>query len=175
MSPPLGDTAATKRQISKVLRYCERVWSAPDLASSVTVQISSRLKSSLGRCSPATGRVSLHPLLADAPRSLFAAVLCHELAHVIAYRRFNRSAAPHGPEWQTLVRTAGFDPAVAIPYPTSPVKKQKSQARYAFAHICPVCQTRRFARRGIRRWRCAECQAAGLSGELEITTMDNQK
>jgi SprT protein len=175
MKRPVAETPSTKRRISKVLRHCERVWSVPDLASSVTISISKRLKSSMGRCRPATGTVSLHQCLVDAPQSIFTAVLCHELAHIIAYRRLTPKAAPHGPDWQALVRAAGFDPAVAISYPTNRMKKQKPQSRYAVAHSCPVCQTRRFARRSISRWRCSECHAAGLSGELEITIIDGTK
>jgi ribosomal protein L37AE/L43A len=40
-----------------------------------------------------------------------------------------------------------------------------------YLHWCPVCHSRRFARRPMARWRCAECVDAGLPGALQITRL----
>jgi ribosomal protein L37AE/L43A len=37
-----------------------------------------------------------------------------------------------------------------------------------FAHTCPVCQFRRIAKRRVTTWRCPECHANGLPGDLVI-------
>ena len=38
-----------------------------------------------------------------------------------------------------------------------------------FLHRCPVCDFSRVAARPVRSWRCADCVAAGLGGNLVIT------
>jgi ribosomal protein L37AE/L43A len=45
-------------------------------------------------------------------------------------------------------------------------------SRYTVVHTCPVCHSRRFARRVMRAWRCRTCVDAGLSGELIATRVD---
>ena len=37
-----------------------------------------------------------------------------------------------------------------------------------FAHTCTVCQFRRIANRRVTTWRCPDCYAAGLPGDLAI-------
>ena len=46
-----------------------RLWGIPDLPDHVQVSFSARLRRSLGRCRPATGRITLHPGLRDAAPS----------------------------------------------------------------------------------------------------------
>ena len=144
-----------------------RLWGLSDLADSVTVEFSRRLRTSLGRCRPASGLVRLAERLQDGDAGLLEEVLCHELAHVAAFRLHGPRIRPHGPEWKALVSDAGFSPRTRLvgeAYGVPPVPP-----RFLYEHRCPVCQARRVARRTVRAWRCAECLVAGLSGELTIT------
>lgn len=145
-------------------------WGLPHLASEVHVSFTSRLTRSLGRCRPSTGRISLQTSLQQSKRSQLAEVLCHELAHIAVWQMFGSHAKPHGPEWQRLVSDAGYDSEVRARRfaPASSVTPPTSRSRL-YEHRCPVCQSVRFARRPVGRWRCAECVDAGLTGELVIT------
>jgi ribosomal protein L37AE/L43A len=46
--------------------------------------------------------------------------------------------------------------------------KAKKPTTALFAHTCPVCQFRRIARRRVPTWRCPDCYAAGLPGDLAV-------
>lgn len=146
----------------------ERKWHVPGLVESLSIRFSARLRATLGRSEPKTGRVLLHTLLREAPKSMLREVLCHEAAHVAAYRLYGKRIQPHGAEWKALVRLAGYSPTVRHSL-GSASRARRSRERFTTVHTCPVCQTRRFARRPVPRWRCAECVAAGLDGHLEIT------
>jgi SprT protein len=152
----------------RLLRSWERRWRVPGLVDSLKMQFSDRLRSTLGRSEPRTGRVLLHASLRGAPEPLLREVLCHEVAHVAAYRLYGKGLRAHGEEWKTLVALAGYRPTL---YHQMSIGRRSTRrsATFAVLHTCPVCQTRRFARRAIPRWRCAECTAAGLDGRLEIT------
>ena len=80
-----------------------QLWGLPELPAVVSVQFSRRLRTSLGRCSPRRGIIRLHHALQDAPEELFDEVLCHELAHLAAFRLHGPNIRPHGPEWKRLV------------------------------------------------------------------------
>ena len=178
-----GSTGTTF--VASALREWESVWEAPGLASSVRVAFSSRLRRSLGRASPATGRVVLHTKLRDAPRPRLLEVLCHEVAHIAVARRAhlgqNLRPSAHGPEWAALVRVAGFTPTARAPLsPDLHVAPSSSRGtrgpvhsahkgQYPVVHTCPVCHSQRHARRAVPSWRCADCVAAGLEGVLVIS------
>ena len=101
---------------------------------------------------------------------LLPEVLCHEAAHVAVYEIFGSSCRPHGPEWAELVRKAGFLPRLRIGVSTEESKDRKNETKNrSYEHRCPVCQFVRYARHPNRRWRCADCCAAGLDGKLLIT------
>lgn len=145
-------------------------WGLPDLENHVLVSFSGRLTKSLGRCRPSSGQVTLRADLKQASSDRLAEVLCHEVAHVAAFQLFGPEAAPHGPEWRQLVVSAGYPPEVrareVIPS-RSPALQRSSTLPYE--HRCPVCQSVRYARRPVGRWRCTECLEGGLSGEFVIT------
>jgi predicted SprT family Zn-dependent metalloprotease len=146
------------------------LWGVPGLGSKVTVEFSSRMTRSLGRCYPERRLIRLSESLIRAPRPVFLETLCHELAHV-AVRELNGSRTrPHGPAWAALMREAGFKPRARLPYTCSelPSIKKEPRQRYLYVHRCPVCQVERIARRAVRRWRCRACWEAGLDGKLEI-------
>ena len=120
--------------------------------------------------------VRLASALRDGPRAAVAEVLCHEVAHVAAYRIHRRRIRPHGSEWAELVRRAGFTPRTKfdpkdwpeLRLPKAPRRRRRAAA-VVYLHRCPVCQAARVARRPVRRWCCAACVDAGLTGELVIT------
>ncbi|MBX6363591.1 MAG: SprT-like domain-containing protein [Gemmatimonadetes bacterium] len=166
-------------------------WGDAGLTDAVAISFSPRLRRSLGRCRPATGRITLRADLRDGPAARLAEVLCHEAAHVAVHRRHGRAARPHGPEWRALVEAAGYEPrrlgvdapndragaptrsaaaepvrALGTPPTAAPPAPRR---RYRYEHRCPVCHTVRWARRPVRTWRCAECLDAGLAGERLIT------
>ena len=143
------------------------LWGRPELASSVIIQFSGRLRSSLGRTRVDVRRVRLNPLLASANEQLLNEVLCHELAHIAIYERFGKSVKPHGPEWTALVQRAGFEPRLRH----SVTGEKPSTAAQRFEHLCPVCQAVRYAKRSMTQWRCESCVEAGLEGKLLITSV----
>lgn len=151
-------------------------WGLPDLAADVSVTYSARLSRSLGRCRPSTGRITIRAELQHSDQGRMAEVLCHEVAHVAAFQLYGRGAAPHGPEWQQLVLRAGFRPQVRAQEPPGSTPLQMTPSTIlSYAHRCPVCQSVRYARRPVGRWRCAECREAGLGGELVITRHPNRE
>ena len=146
------------------------LWGRPGLANSVIIQFSDRLRSSLGRTRVDVRRVRLNSLLASANKQLLNEVLCHELAHIAIYERFGKSEKPHGPEWKALVRQAGFEPRLRI----SVNGEKPSTATRRFEHLCPVCQTIRYAKRPMTGWRCGNCVDAGLEGKLLIRSIGKE-
>jgi predicted SprT family Zn-dependent metalloprotease len=146
------------------------LWGCSGLASSVVIQFSSRLKSSLGRTRADVRNVRLNLLLAGANEQLLDEVLCHELAHIAIYERFGSSVRPHGPEWTALVRQAGFEPRLRH----SIASEKLPTASRRFEHLCPVCQTVRYAKRSMTQWRCESCVDAGLEGKLLIMSVGKE-
>ena len=150
------------------------VWGVPALMERVAVDFSTRLRTTLGRCVPALGRITLHASLRSGDDARLREVLCHELAHVAAFRLHGSAVRAHGPEWSALVLAVGFQPRMQLDVPGSGAARAAVSSRFRYLHACPVCQTRRYGRRPVRRWRCAECVAAGLSGELEINRVESR-
>ena len=146
----------------------EHLWNADRLADRLTVEVSSRLRSSVGRCYPERRLIRLAVCLIDGSRELLPEVLCHEAAHVVVYERFGRSVRPHGREWRRLVETAGFPARTRVPI-EGPVNRRN--LRRWWRHTCPVCGASRTAGRPMRRWRCVACVDAGRGGELVITRL----
>src|SRR5690349_21638014 len=97
------------------------VW-LQELEGTYLLEYSPRLRSSLGRCLPERSLVRLQPRLLTDLAHLHPEVVCHELAHLEVFRR-------HGPEWQALVREAGYEPrrlALVLP-PTEAILHLPSQ------------------------------------------------
>lgn len=147
-----------------------RSWSEPRLTSDLAIEFSPRLTRTLGRCLPDRRTVRLSTQLREAPTELVREVLCHELAHVVAHERFGPDIRPHGEEWCSLVREAGYRPRRRMPWVIEgEAPSAASRPRALYEHRCPVCQMVRVARTATARWRCADCVADGLDGELTVT------
>ena len=107
-------------QVSRSLRSAIRNWAASwdcrGLDEKVSVEWSSRLRTSLGRSYPERHLIRLNPVLgAKANRGLMRETLCHEFAHIAVYAMQGRSARIHGAEWRDLMQKARFEPRTAVP------------------------------------------------------------
>lgn len=146
------------------------LWRALDLANRVQVEPGRRLRRSLGRCEPASGQVTIHPVLFEPENTdLFREVVCHESAHVAVHLLHGRGARPHGREWQGLVAAAGYLPETKMDPRRLPERLQTTfQPRFSYRYTCPVCSATWMAHRRVNRWRCRVCYDAGLEGKLQI-------
>ena len=146
------------------------LWHLPGLEDRVSVSFSHRFRSSLGRCAPGSGEIRLAAFLQKASPELLTEALCHEAAHAAVHELHGRGPKPHGLQWQTLMRAAGYEPRARIPSVLldglAPTPSRR--ARATWLHRCPVCQVVRIARRPVYQWRCAACIKAGLDGHLVI-------
>lgn len=172
---PLADAQPIPPVIAAALARWAAAWGDPELPEVLDVRFSARLRTTLGRATFSSCRLTLHSALRDAPQELLLEVLCHEAAHVVVWRRalarHDARPQPHGPEWAALVRDAGYQPATRAPRDAriSLLPKPRSSATgRRVAHVCLVCHTRRLARRVVPGWRCAACVAAGLDGRLDV-------
>ena len=148
------------------------IWQLPDLARGLDIQVSSRMRRSLGRCDPRRGIVRLNPALLEAPAKWLIETLCHEVAHVAAFRLHGSKIRPHGREWAALMTAAGFKPEARVQERSMPKAiRQRSKPKQLYLHRCQVCQAGRIARRPFRRWLCGRCVEAGLPGRLEIVSI----
>ncbi len=149
-----------------------RLWKVAGLESSVSVEFSRRMSSSLGRCYPKDGTIRIAAWLCEDrgdDGALLTEVLCHEAAHVAVYRLYGKSVRPHGPQWKRLMRAAGFEPRVRFPAEILPQSVlQRRRRRQRWRHSCPVCEHSWTAGRVMRRWRCRSCVEAGREGGLRI-------
>ena len=152
------------------MRRFLRIWGAHDLASSIIITYSPQLKTSLGLTSVTKKEIKLNPLLGGSNIALFDEVLCHELAHIAVYELYGPDAQPHGREWSELMRKAGYEPNIRM---QMGAQFEKADSK-SFEHVCPVCQSVRFARRRMSNWRCKSCIDAGLGGKLMVREITPQ-
>lgn len=150
------------------------VWDRPRLEDSIEIEVSRRMRRALGLTHPGRRLIRVSHRVLEAPPWAWAEVLCHEAAHVVVFERHRRRVRPHGPEWATLMRAAGYEPRtridpreLGIPWtPAAPRPRRRSA--YVYDHRCPACGMTRRARRAVTQWRCARCYEAGRPGVLEI-------
>ncbi len=160
-----------QRQFQTWIEEWEAVWQLPALNSAVSIAPNKRLRRSLGRCHPTTGRISLHPSILEEREEILKEVLCHEVAHVAAYLLHGPTIRPHGREWAILMEKAGFVPRARMePSRLSEAAKKMMVPQVFYRHHCPECDAARLALRPIRRWRCGACRDEGREGALDITT-----
>ena len=169
---------------AEALRLCS-LWRDPELLSVVDFNVSGRLRASLGTAAATLTRgglyrfcVTISRLDLHRTRQRLLETVCHELAHVAAWREAlttNRRIRPHGTEWQKLVEMAGYPVHTSTNCRVSnaPSASMTAIPRHLatsdfFLHVCPVCQTSRLARKRVPQWRCASCVEAGLCGVLTV-------
>ena len=159
----------TQSSFSRAIAKWAGLWKTPRLPQLVTISYSSRLRRSLGRTRPVSATVTLNSQLAAAPRAVVLEVLCHELAHIAAHQLYGCGISPHGPEWRTLVQSAGYTPSVALtcswvtPSPRN-APSTTSRERYQ----CPVCRTEYFSKRRGSRLVCTLCLGAGRTTPITL-------
>jgi predicted SprT family Zn-dependent metalloprotease len=158
-----------KAMIASVLEALEH----REAAERITLTISPRLRTSLATSTPSRLEIRLRPDVLDAPPDVQREILTHELAHLVVARR-HPNARPHGPEWQALMRQAGYEPRTHIPFDGTvgggqPGRNQPKHGQWLYVHRCPVCHWSRTAKKPMHRWRCRSCTEAGLDGSLVIT------
>lgn len=145
------------------------LWTLPDLPESIRIEVSQRMRRALGRCDPRRGIIRLNPEVAGGSQDVLLETLCHEAAHIAAYRIHGRGIRPHGPEWAELMKLAGYAPHATLRGDQVPeAVRQRAQPTHLYRHRCRVCHATRLARRSVRRWRCRRCVESGLSGELDV-------
>lgn len=147
-----------------------RAWGLPGLESAISIEFNPRLRRAVARCSPKQFRITLNPRLQGWLRPRLTPILCHEAAHLAAFTLYGDTTRPHGAEWAALLHAVGFTPTTHCPVlpGKSSVERNPRRSSFRYEHRCPVCQQVRWARRRMTAWRCADCVAAGLSGELQI-------
>ena len=117
-------------EIDETMAHWASLWDISSLASQVTMEFSSRMTRSLGRCYPERRLIRLSERLAKAPQSILLEALCHELAHIAVHELDGGKTGPHGPAWAELMRAAGFEPRTRLRYPCTeaPIVRGKSAA-----------------------------------------------
>lgn len=128
------------------------------------IEFSSYLSTSLGISYPERAIIRLNTSLLGEDADLLQVVLCHELAHIVIYKRHGVSARPHGFEWQALMRAAGFEPHSRI----GSARRVSKGATRRYRHVCSRCNAIRLAGRPMPQWRCGRCVTQGLDGVLLI-------
>jgi predicted SprT family Zn-dependent metalloprotease len=135
----------------------------------VTVVLNPRLRTTVARYLPRGKRLEVSTTAARARHP--ERVLVHELAHAAAVRLHGPGVKPHGKEWAALVEAAeraGLTTRTRRLTVTKPKAPKANPTTARFAHTCPVCQVRRIAKRRVTTWRCPDCHANGLPGDLVI-------
>ena len=106
-------------RLAHALERWANLWKLPNLPSRSSIEWSSRLTRSLGCCYPHRGKVRLAARLQSADLELLEEVLCHEMAHLAAHELHGQRIRPHGTEWKTLIKAAGYEPKTRLPVPKS--------------------------------------------------------
>ena len=153
---------------AKVASWCE-TWGIPALADELTITLSTRFRTCLGRCTPSSNEIRVAAFLVHASEQLQHEVICHEAAHAAAHRLHTQPIRPHGKEWRRLMRLAGFKPRAGIPgeeLDVQPVEMTRRRVRWE--HRCPECGMSHLAGRPVKSWRCAACRKRGLDGRLVV-------
>src|SRR4051812_36073001 len=104
--------ATHQAAVHRLMQEWATLWELPGFQHGISLAFNPRLHRSLGRCTPARGRVVIQAGLLDGPLNRLSDVVCHEVAHVAAFLLSGSTRQPHGELWQELVSAAGFQPRV---------------------------------------------------------------
>jgi predicted SprT family Zn-dependent metalloprotease len=157
--------ATQSARITRLVQQLADVWRVR--LAGLTVVRNPRLRTTVARYLPLERRLEVSTAWARARHA--ERVLVHELAHAAAVELYGRKVRPHGKEWAGLIERAeraGFK--TATPRQSSATWSTKRSSSSRFVHVCPVCHFRRIAKRRVTTWRCPDCRAAGLPGDLAI-------
>ena len=149
-----------------------RLWGVPDLRAIVRVELSHRMRSSLGGFYARENLIRISDVLLEAPPQLLREILCHEAAHGAVHALHGDGVRAHGREWRELMCRVGLHPRVRVPgQELGSAARRAARKRWLWRHRCPVCRAHRLAGRPVREWRCGPCRAAGRDGRLVITRL----
>lgn len=157
-------------QLRREVDRLSSIWANPELPGSVDIVFSSRLTRTLGRADVVRRRVTLAACL-NGTGAVFDEVLCHELAHIVAFDMVGRAERVHGATWQRLVAMAGFVPRRKLQTSLALANRSTGRRGRIYLHCCQVCGFSRIAARRMSTWRCADCVAAGLDGCLDVSEL----
>ena len=176
LSSPRSRTRHAKRRrrtqyapASQLLKHLAKVWRCAAVGA-LRIRFNPRLTRTLARCLPTSASIELSQRVKRAASRLFREVLVHEAAHYVVATRDGNAARPHGTQWRALVEMAGFEPEASRVVCGGGRLQRKVAA--SFLHVCPVCHYSRRAGRHVTTWRCPECRALGLDGELDVERVD---
>jgi predicted SprT family Zn-dependent metalloprotease len=165
--PPRKTVPSKPFNYTQALADWATSWRTPQLPGRVTVTFSGRMTKSLGRVRPMTGQIRLNSKLQTVPRRFLLEVLCHEAAHVAVHLLHGANAKPHGPEWQELVRIAGYQPATKLGHQALTQKAPQNTTISRHRYRCRICQCDYFVRRKSSRLHCNLCYSAGSPEPLQ--------
>lgn len=132
-----------------------RLWRASALQDRVRFAYNPRMRTRAGVAWLAEARIELNPhLLARCPNRVRETV-AHELAHVVVFERSGRRAAAHGPEWASLMETAGFQPRRLHRMNVRGLRRRRRA--FYYLHVCVGCASWWVARRVRRDRPCRAC------------------
>jgi predicted SprT family Zn-dependent metalloprotease len=156
---------------TNLLNRLSKKWKLPNLYwSDLQLEWSPRLKKSLGIAYPGKRLARFNCLLKlDEYSYLLDEVVCHELAHLVAYDHEKKYLANHNSVWKELMTEAGFEPRLGLSIDDLRPVSMK-QNRVLYAHTCPVCHASRASLKPNPSWICIGCRNVGFDGKLNIVS-----
>jgi hypothetical protein len=110
----LAEAWALLDKLDAALDAWGQLWRVPRLSQIVRYEFSRRLRSSLGRCHPETGKLQLNQqLLTVHNRARLVETFCHQAAQIAVWHLYGTGARPRGPEWQELIAQARYPLSIA--------------------------------------------------------------
>lgn len=129
-------------------------WGCGGLAGRVKIVYNPRLRSTAGRAFLDEARVELNTRLLREHPDQFIATLAHELAHMVAHRRFGR-VQPHGRHFASLMRQVGLPAGATHSLPVAHLRR--ARGRFLYLHRCSDCGYSFIARSIRRNCYCRAC------------------
>lgn len=98
-------------RVFQKLKEWSIIWGYTTLPRIMNIEMIASGDSDLGKCHFTSNTIYLNAsLLQPDNEALLLETLCHEAAHWMAFRRYGLGIEPHGPEWESYMRRAGFEP-----------------------------------------------------------------
>jgi hypothetical protein len=106
-----GSIESILERVFQQLKDWSMIWGYTLLPRTLNIEFMPTEDPDLGRCHFASNTIFLNAsLLQSDKESLLLETLCHEASHWMAFRRYGLGIEPHGTEWQSYMREAGFEP-----------------------------------------------------------------